>query len=216
MSRVDNEILFAQMNWRYACKKFDSTKTIREADWNILCESLRLSSSSYGLQPWKFVVVQSPELRQQLLPLSWGQTPVTDASHFVVFTYKEKMDEAHITKFIEQTAKVRGVDAAGLEGYKKMMIGDLVQGPRSQVINWWAQRQSYIAMGSFLTTAALMEIDTLPMEGLDPAGYDKVLELEGTGYKTVAAIACGYRAADDKYALAKKVRFDMQDVVTYK
>lgn len=216
MSRVDNEVLHSQMNWRYACKKFDSTKKIREADWNILAESLRLSASSYGLQPWKFLVIQDPVLRQQLLPLSWGQTPVTDSSHFVVFTYKEKMDEAHIDKFIETTAQVRGVDAATLEGYKKMMIGDLVKGPRSETINWWAQRQSYLAMGTLLTTAALMEIDTLPMEGLDPAGYDKVLNLVGSGWKTVAAVACGYRAADDKYQSNKKVRFEMKDVVEFR
>ncbi|MBY0553088.1 NAD(P)H-dependent oxidoreductase [bacterium] len=216
MPRVDNEVLFSQMNWRYACKKFDSTKKIRTEDWNILAETLRLSASSYGLQPWKFIVVQDTELRKQLLPLSWGQTPVTDASHFVVLTYKEKMDEAHIAKFIDQNAKTRGVDATTLDGYKNMMIGDLVKGPRAEVINWWAQRQTYIAMGSFLTTAALMEIDTLPMEGLDPAGYDKVLGLEGSGYKTVAAIACGYRSADDKYQHAKKVRFDINDVVIYK
>lgn len=215
-AKIDNEVIFKQLNWRYACKKFDPTKKIRESDWNILTESLRLSASSYGLQPWKFIVVQNPEIRKQLLPLSWGQTPVTDASHFVVLTYKEKMDEAHIEKFIAETAKARGVDAASLAGYRDMMIGDLVKGPRSQVINWWAQRQTYIAMGSILTTAAMMEIDTLPMEGLDPAGYDKVLGLEGTGYKTVAAVACGYRAADDKYQHAKKVRFEMKDVLQYK
>lgn len=216
MSRVDNEIIFKQLNWRYACKKFDTTKKIREADWNVLAESLHLSASSYGLQPWKFIVVQTPELRQKLLPLSWGQTPVTDASHFIVLTYNEKVDETHITKFINQTAKVRGVDPQTLDGYKNMMIGDLVKGPRAQTINWWAQRQTYIAMGSFLTTAALMEIDTLPMEGLDPAGYDKALGIEGSGYKTVAAIACGYRAEDDKYQHAKKVRFDLNDVISYK
>lgn len=216
MARVDNEILYKQMNWRYACKKFDPTKKIREADWNILAETLRYSASSYGLQPWKFIVVQNPELRKQLLPLSWGQTPVTEASHFVVLTYKEKMDEAHITKFLEKNALVRGVDVTTMDGYKNMMIGDLVKGPRAQVINWWAQRQCYIAMGSFLTTASLMEIDALPMEGLDPAGYDKVLGLENSGYKTVAAIACGYRADDDKYQHTKKVRFDMNDVVIYK
>jgi len=216
MNKIDNELLFKQLNWRYACKKFDPTKKIRESDWNILVESLRLSASSYGLQPWKFIVVQNPEIRKQLLPLSWGQTPVTDASHFVVLTYKEKMDEAHIDKFIQETAKVRGMDASTLNGYKDMMMGDLVKGPRAQVINWWAQRQVYIAMGSILTTAAMMEIDTLPMEGLDPAGYDKVLSLEGTGYKTVAAVACGYRAADDKYQHAKKVRFETKDVVEYK
>lgn len=216
MSRVDNEIIFKQLNWRYACKKFDTTKKIREADWNVLAESLHLSASSYGLQPWKFIVVQTPELRQKLLPLSWGQTPVTDASHFIVLTYNEKVDETHITKFINQTAKVRGVDTQTLDGYKNMMIGDLVKGPRAQTINWWTQRQTYIAMGSFLTTAALMEIDTLPMEGLDPAGYDKALGIEGSGYKTVAAIACGYRAEDDKYQHAKKVRFDLNDVISYK
>lgn len=216
MARVDNEILFAQMNWRYACKKFDPTMQIREADWNILAETLRLSASSYGLQPWKFIVVQNPELRSKLKDVSWGQSPVTDASHFIVLTYKEKMDENHIDKHIDNTAKVRGIEASQLEGYKKGMMGDLIKGPRSEVISWWAQRQCYIAMGSFLTTAALMEIDALPMEGLDPAAYDKILSLEGTGYKTVAAIACGYRAADDKFANAKKVRFDMKDVLAYK
>lgn len=216
MSRVDNEIIHTQMNWRYACKKFDPNKKIREADWNILAETLRLSVSSYGLQPWKFLIVQNSDLRKQLMASSWGQTPVVDASHFVVLTYKEKMDEAHITKHIEQTAKARAVEASSLDGYKKVMIGDLVNGPRSSVINWWAQRQTYIAMGSFLTTAALMEIDALPMEGLDPAAYDKILGLEGSGYKTVAAIACGYRADDDKYQHLKKVRFDLKDVVIYK
>jgi nitroreductase len=216
MSRIDNEVIHNQLNWRYACKKFDPTKKIRESDWNVLVESLRLSASSYGLQPWKFIVVQSPELRQQLLPLSWGQTPVTEASHFVVLTYKEKMDEAHVDKFFQKIAQVRGIDPITLDGYKNMVIGDVIKGPRSEVINWWAQRQTYIAMGSLLTTAALMEIDTLPMEGLNPAGYDKVLGLEGSGYKTVAAIACGYRADDDKYQFAKKVRFDLSDVVTIK
>ncbi len=216
MARVDNEILFSQLNWRYACKKFDTTKKIREADWNVLAESLRLAPSSYGLQPWKFIVVQNQELRKQLITHSWGQTPVTDCSHFVVFVTKEKMDEAHITKFIEQTAKVRGMDPAALEGYKNMMMGDLVKGPRSAIINFWAQRQAYIAMGYLMNTAALMEIDTLPMEGLNPDEYDKILGLVGSGWKTVAAVACGYRAADDKYQHAKKVRFDLKDVIEYK
>lgn len=216
MPRVDNEILHSQMKWRYACKKFDPTKKIREADWKILAETLQLAASSYGLQPWKFIVVQDPEIRKQLLPLSWGQTPVTDASHFIVLTYKEKMDEDHIEKLVEQTAKIRGIEMSKLDKFRSSMLGDLVTGSRSEVVAWWAQRQTYIAMGSFLTTAALMEIDTLPMEGLDPAGYDKVLELHNTGFKTVAAIACGYRSPDDQYQHAKKVRFDINDVVIYK
>lgn len=216
MSTVNNEVILNQLNWRYACKKFDPTKKISDANLNTLLESMRLSASSYGLQPWKFILVQTPELRKQLLPLSWGQSPVTDASHFIVLTYKEKMDEQHIEKFIQKTAEVRNLDPQNLDGFKNVMIGDLVKGPRSEVINWWAQRQTYIAMGTFLTVAAMLEIDTLPMEGLDPVAYDKALELQGTGYKTVAAIACGYRAADDKYQNIKKVRFDLNDILITK
>jgi nitroreductase len=216
MAIVDNEIIHKQLNWRYACKKFDPTKVIREQDWNILTESLRLSASSYGLQPWKFIVVQNPELRQKLQDHSYGQTPVTQASHFVVLTYKEQLDEAHIDRFVAEAAKSRGVEPSALVGFRNMMVGDLIKGPRFETIKWWAQRQTYIAMGSILTTAALMEIDTLPMEGINQAGYDQVLELEGTGWKTIAAVACGYRAEDDKYQHSKKVRFPASEVITYK
>jgi len=216
MAKVDNEILFQQMNWRYACKKFDPSKVIREADWNILSETLRMAASSYGLQPWKFVVVQNPELRKQLFEASWKQSQVVDASHFIVLTYKDKMDEGHIDRYVENMAKTRGVEITSLAKMKAMLMSNLVLGPQAAVSNYWAQKQCYIAMGSFLTTAALMEIDTLPMEGLDPVAYDKILNLEGTGYKTVAAIACGYRSADDKYASVKKVRFDTSDVLVYK
>lgn len=213
MSRVDNEILFNQLMWRYACKKFDTTKTIREADWNLLLESMRLSPSSYGLQPWKFIHVQDTEVRKLLRAQSWGQSPVTDCSHFLVFTALEKLDVTFIDKHIAQTAKIRGMDVAQLEGYKNVMLGDLVKGPRSNTINHWAERQSYIAMGFLMNTAALMEIDTLPMEGLVPPEYDKILGLNGTGWKTVAAVACGYRATDDKYQHIKKVRFDLKDIL---
>lgn len=216
MPKVDNEIIHKQLNWRYACKKFDTTKKIREADWNVLVESLRLSASSYGLQPWKFMVVQDPDLRKQLLPLAWNQSPVVEASHFIVLTYKEKLDEVHIDRHVNHTAKIRGIDPATLAGFKNVMMKDLVVGSRAEAIKYWAQCQTYIAMGSFLTTAAMMEIDTLPMEGLDPAGFDIVLKLEGTGYKTVAAIAAGYRATVDKYSTIPKVRFDLTDVVEYR
>ena len=216
MSKVDNEIIYSQLNWRYACKKFDSTKKIRDADWNILIESLRLSASSYGLQPWKFIIVQKPEIRTQLQAAAWGQTPVTDASHFVVITYKEKVDEAHIDRHVHQTAKTQGIEASSLDRFKTTMMNDLVHGGRADFINYWARQQTYIAMGSFLTTAAFMEIDTLPMEGLDPEAFDRILGLEGTGYKTVTAIAAGYRSADDRSQHAKKVRFDLPEVVQYK
>lgn len=211
---MDTKKLVEKLNWRYAVKKFDATKKIAATDWEALEEALRLAPSSYGLQPWKFLVVQNPEVRKKLTPLSWGQTQVEDCSHYIVLTVKEKMDESHIQKFIEKTAQVRKMQAADLEGYKNMMIGDLVKGPRSEVINFWAQRQSYIAMGFLMEAAALLNIDTCAMEGIDPKGYDKVLGLEGSGFATVAAVATGYRHSDDKYQHAPKVRFDKKDVIT--
>jgi nitroreductase len=210
-----NESLQQALDWRYAVKKFDTTKKVSEKDWKTLEASLVLSPSSYGLQPWKFLVVQNPQLRQQLKDVSWGQTQVTDCSHYVVLVYKIKMDEAHIQKYIDRMAQLRNIPVTSLDGYKNVMIGDVVKGPRAQVIESWAQRQTYIAMGFLMETAAVLKVDTCPMEGLDPKAYDKILKLEGTGWATVAAVAVGYRHAEDVLQNAKKVRFETRDVVQF-
>lgn len=215
MPNTQNKFIIDQLQWRYAVKKFDAQKKITAADWQTLEESLRLAPSSYGLQPWQFLVVQNPQLREQLTPVSWNQTQVKDCSHYVVITYKKKLDEAHIQKFIARNMEVRGSTAEQLEGFKNMMIDNLVKGPRSETINWWAQRQSYIAMGFLMETAALLNIDTCPIEGLDGAAYDKILNIENTGFATVAAVACGYRHPEDKYQNVKKVRFETKDVVKF-
>lgn len=210
-----NEAISKQLNWRYAAKKMDSSKKIPQQDWKTLEESLVLSPSSYGLQPWRFLVVQNQELRKQLRAVSWNQSQVEDCSHFVVFTTRPEMNEKDIQKHIDRIAHVRGVPPESLDAYKNGMIGDVVKGPRAQVIKWWAQRQSYIAMGFLMETAALLNIDTCAMEGLDPAAYDSILKLEGTDYRTVAAVACGYRHSEDKYQSMKKVRFDAKDIVHF-
>ena len=202
------------LEWRYATKKFDATKKISAQDWKTLTESLKLAPSSFGIQPWKFLVIQNPELREKLKPLSWGQTQVTDASHYVVFLYKEKIDQAYVEKFINRVAEVRGAPLESLDGYKNMMIENLVKGPEEK-IRVWSQRQAYIAMGFLLETAALLKIDATPMEGFDPAAYDKVLGLEGTGWKSVVSVALGYRHAEDAFQTMKKVRFSEETVIEY-
>lgn len=212
---MNNEHILKQLSWRYAVKKFDPLKKISDKDWDVLEESLRLSPSSYGLQPWKFIVVHNKEILKKLTALTWGQSQVEDCSHYVVFTTKVKLDEAHIEKFIAKIAEIRNLDPKTLDGYKNVMFKDLITGPRSETISHWAQRQSYIAMGFIMQTAAVLGIDTCPIEGLDPKGYDKILGLENTGYATVAAMACGYRHADDKYQSMKKIRFDKSDVITH-
>lgn len=209
-----NESINEALNWRYATKLFSKDKKISQADWHLVEESLRLSPSSYGLQPWKFIVVSDEKIRQSLREVSWNQSQVTDASHYVVFTALNILDENYVAKYIDSMANQRSIGRENLAGLEKMINSDLVNGPRSKTIGHWAQRQAYIAMGQVMFSAALQKIDSCPLEGLDPAAYDKILGLEGSQYSTVAAVAFGYRSQEDKYQDFKKVRFERNEVIS--
>jgi nitroreductase len=209
---LNNEMLLTQLNWRYATKKFDSARKISAAAWATLQQALQLSPSSYGLQPWRFIVVGDPQLRRTLRPLTTDQPQITDCSHFVVFARKNVMTEADVEKLVNRTTDVRGLPRGALQKYYDTMVGDIVKGPRSAWVKEWTARQTYIALGSLLTAAALLGVDACPMEGLDPAGYDEVLGLAAKGYSTVCACALGYRAEDDPYAAAKKVRYEFSEM----
>jgi len=215
MSRIAANDLLQQLQWRYAVKKFDSNKKISEQDWKALRTSLVLSPSSYGLQPWKFLIIDSPQVRKQLTAASWNQTQVADSSHYVVLTAVKSLAEADIDRYINRVAEVRKVDRDSLKMYRDMMVGDLIKGPRNQMITQWAAMQTYIALGNLLTSAALLGIDSCPMEGLDPVKYDEILGLKGSNYATLCACALGYRSSDDKYALAAKVRFPEETMLQH-
>ncbi len=216
MNTFSGDSLIQQLNWRYATKKFDANRKLSPANWSVLEASLVLTASSYGLQPWKFIVVTDQALKARLRPASWNQSQVEDCSHLVVFAAKLDVTEADVDQFIQRIAEVRGVSIESLAGYKGFMMGDLVNGPRHAVIREWAARQTYIAMGNLLTSAAVLGIDACPFEGIEPAKYDEILGLAGSGYATVAACPVGYRAADDKYAAAPKVRFTHEMVVDHR
>lgn len=202
------------LDWRYAVKKFDATKKISAKDWETLQQSLHLAPSSYGIQPWKFLVIENPEIREKLKPVSWGQSQVTDASHFVVFLYKPEIDTAFVQKYLDRIVEVRRIPAEGLDGLKAMLIENLVKAPEEKA-RIWSQRQAYIAMGFLLQTAAMLKIDSTPMEGFDPTAYDKILGLEGSGWKSVASVALGYRHPEDTFQNLKKVRFPEDTVIQY-
>jgi len=212
---ITREELLEQLQWRYATKQFDSARKISDADWSALEQALILSPSSYGLQPWKFIVITDHETREKLVPVTWGQRQVADCSHFVVFTIKKNFGVADIRAMLDRTAEVRGGDRAKLNVYGDMMISDLINGPRSKWIQEWMARQVYIALGNFMTSAALIGIDTCPMEGLEPEKYDEILGLSERGLATVVACPAGYRATTDKYATLPKVRYEAEEVVEH-
>ncbi len=205
--------LVSALNWRYATKQFDASRKIVAADWNALEESLRLAPSSFGIQPWKFIVVESPELRAKLREASWGQTQVTEASHLVVLAVKQAVDAAHLDRFMADTAKTRGAAVESLAGYRKLVDGFVAAKAQAGQLEAWSSKQVYIAAGQFMASAAVIGVDTCPLEGIDPAKYDEALGLAGSGWATQMAIAAGYRAAGDKYATAPKVRFPASEVI---
>lgn len=207
------DALLAKLQWRYATKVFDPSRKIPGADWAALEQALILTPTSYGFQPYRFVVLTDPAIREQLVPFSWGQRQPADCSHFVVFAAKAKVAEADIDHYLERIAEVRGGGVAQLAGFKKALVGDLLNGARGQVQHEWATRQAYLALGNFMTAAALLDIDTCPMEGIDPTQYDEILGLAAKGYHTVVAAAAGYRAGGDKYAALKKVRFPADELI---
>lgn len=210
---MTNEQLLTALNWRYATKVFDAARKIPADVWRTLEQSLVLTPTSYGLQPYKFLVVQDPGKRAELLPHSWGQKQVLDCSQFVVFIARTEMTEADVDRLIQRTVAVRQLPANALDAYRGMMVGDIVNGPRGKRAHEWAARQAYIALGNLMTCAAMLDVDTCPMEGLNPVEYDRILNLAGTGYATVVACALGYRAAADKYASLAKVRYAAKDLV---
>lgn len=203
--------IIKKLGWRYATKVFNANKKVSDKDFETILSATNLAPSSFGLEPWKFIVVENPEVRNKLKEKAWGQGQITDSSHLIVLATKKTMTVSDVDDFINRTAKVRGLNPADLAGYADMIKGSVTSQSPEHIFAW-NSKQTYIALGFMLETAALMEIDVCPMEGFDKAGFDEVLKLTGTDYASVAVCAVGYRG-DDKYASAKKVRKSLDEVV---
>jgi nitroreductase len=212
---VTPQELLERLRWRYATKKFDPTRKIDADTWAALEHSLLLSPSSYGLQPWKFLVIDDRAVREALLPLTWNQRQVVDASHYVVFAARKDVAATDVERWMARLAEVRGIGRETLAGYERAMTGFVAKPPTHVVLDDWTARQTYIALGFAMEAAALLGVDTCAMEGLEPAKYDAVLGLDGRGYRTICALALGYRAADDRNATNPKARFALGDVVEH-
>ena len=211
-----SETLLQALQWRYATKVFDASRRIDAATWQTLEEALVLTASSYGLQPWKFLVITDAAIRAELRPHSWNQSQITDCSHLVVLLKKRVITPADADRLIQAIASTRGIEAGLLDGYRQMIQVDLLDGPRSQVIGQWAANQVYIALGNLLTSAALLGVDTCAIEGFSPVEYDRILQLDGSDYQSCVVCACGYRSADDKYASLAKVRYSATDLIEHR
>ena len=211
---ISTDRLLTALRWRYATKKFDPTKKIPATTWDAIEDALVLTPSSFGLQPWKFLVIDHPGLRANLLTESWGQAQVTEASHYLVLTARTDLAAADIDSWMARMAEAQGSSPEILASLKGVIEG-FAQAMSHEARHAWNCRQVYIALGQVMATAALLGIDACPMEGISQAGYDQILNLQGTGYATVVACALGYRAQDDRYASLPKARFDRSKIIEH-
>ena len=202
--------LLSALNWRYAVKKYDTSRPIDDATWDALEETLVLAPSGIGLQPWKFFVIDDPAVRARLREASYGQPQITEAAKLIVFASRVGYSEADVDRFIARVAEVRNQPLEALAGLRAAAMSVVARPQADRDV--WAARQAYIALGTFVTAAAALGVDASPMEGLDPAAYDVILGLQEKGYHTLAVAAAGYRSSEDKYGALAKVRF-ARDVV---
>lgn len=192
-------------NWRYATKKFDSSKKITNEEIAILKEAIRLSSSSYGLQPYKIIIVENPELRAQLQPAAWGQSQIVDASHIIIFANELNFGVTGIDSYFKNVSETRNVTLESMKGYIDFMKKTITALSEEEKNNWSA-KQTYLALGNLLNAAADLKIDVTPMEGFVPAQVNQALGLDKLGLNATLIATLGYRHEEDATQHFKKVR----------
>jgi len=215
MDTIAPDQLLAQLQWRYATKRFDPDRTIPPEIWSTLEQTLVLTPSSYGLQPWKFLIVTDADLKENLVAASYHQRQVADCSHLVVMAARRCVSEADVDRLIATICEMRGIPPEKLEGYRQMMLGDIVHGDRSKDAVGWAKLQCYIALGNFMTAAALLGVDTCPMEGFNAGQFDEALGLTERDLTTAVLCPAGYRSPEDRHGVAAKVRYPASELIEH-
>lgn len=206
--------LIDALNWRYATKQFDPSKRVSDADLETILVAGNLAATSYGLQPFKFVVVSDQQTQDELVPFSYNQPQVSQASHVIILAARTDVDEAFIRSMARLTEKVRDLPQGELDGYAKQMIGALMSMSDEQRVHW-AQKQIYIALANMMAACAAVRVDSCPMEGFVPAQYDRLLNLSDQNLTATVALPIGYRSNDDQQQNFAKVRNPIDQIVIH-
>jgi len=207
--------IISKLNLRYATKLFDPLKKISESDMEKLLEAISLSASSFGLQPYTILVVQDPKIRTELRSAAWDQAQITDAAALLVFAVKFEANSKTVDQYVDLVAETRHLSKDSLTGFGDRMKQSL-QNMNPVALDSWVSKQAYIALGFGLVSAAVMGIDSCPMEGFNPSAFDKILDINKIGLKSKVLLAVGYRSSKDGYQQLAKVRQKKQDLfITY-
>lgn len=205
--------LIEDLKWRYATKRFDSSRKVSQDDMQYIKDAVSLSASSYGLQPYKVLVIESDDLKKKLRPACWNQPQLEEASAVFVFCNRSSVSEEDIRNFVALKAEKQGLNPEDLKGYGDFMIAKITTQDAEWQSNWTA-KQSYIALGNLLTACASKRIDACPMEGFEAEKVDEILGLKEKGLTTAVIATVGYRSAEDQTQHQTKVRRDQEELFT--
>lgn len=207
--------LLEDLKWRYATKKYDSTKKVSEQDVTKIIEATRLAPTSSGMQQFRVIVITNQELKNKIVPIASGQQVVADCSHLLVFVAWDKYTEERIDNIYSITTTERGLQKGHFNDYTNRLKGlYLNQTAEENFVH--TARQAYIGFGLAIAAAAELKIDSTPMEGFNNAALDKLLALKEQGLKSVLLLPLGYRDADNDWLVnMKKVRNHVDEFATY-
>ncbi|MDC8000479.1 NAD(P)H-dependent oxidoreductase [Aequorivita todarodis] len=201
-----------KLQWRYATKRFDSTKNLSEEKLNILKETFNLTATSYGLQPLKLVVVSNTRLKAQLMPLTFNQPQVRDASHVLVLCIEKNIDANFIVDHFKRVEGERNTPRTILDPFEKALIHNFSEKQAPEIRQWMAN-QLYLTLGALLTVCAVENIDACPIEGFEPKKYDELLGLDKKGLESLIVLPVGYRDESDFFIHLKKVRRGVDELI---
>lgn len=193
------------LQWRYACKKFDESKFLSDKQIEKLSKAFNLTATSFGLQPIKMLIIKNKDLQKQLVPHSFDQNQVYNASHLLVICIQDYFTLDDIDAYFDLEKETRGTPEKILKPYRKQ-LKDIFANKSTIEKQKSAINQAYIALGNLMTICALEKIDSCPMEGFIAQKYDEILNLREQNLKSVLLLPIGYRADDDFMSKLKKVR----------
>jgi nitroreductase len=188
--------LIENLKWRYATKKFDASKKVSQQHIELIKEAVQLTASSYGLQPYKVLEINNPELRSTLKPLSWNQTQITDASHLFLFCNTIAVTDKDVDDLMQLKSEINKTSIEKFSGYGEFVKGKLKEKSTIEMFHWTA-KQTYIALSNALNACAELEIDCTPMEGFETDAINEKLGLKEKGLNACVLLAVGYRHSED-------------------
>ncbi|MDB5111925.1 MAG: NAD(P)H-dependent oxidoreductase [Mucilaginibacter sp.] len=206
--------IIEKLQWRAAIKSFDPAKKLSAKQLDDLLSAVQLSPSSAGLQPYKILVVENPEIREKLREAAHGQAQLTQSSQVIIFAAETNIDEAYAKKYIDLIAKTREIGREHLYAFEQSILNILNNQTEEQKISS-ATKQAYIALGVLLTAAAELGIDACPMEGFQAGKFDEILGLKELGLTTAVIAPVGFRSDEDILSKMTKVRRPKEELFVH-